>query len=143
MRQSESLQESTEYMPADMGCNVVKCTSCPSGHLHIQVRYASLYALSAGSNASRMCCNAVDRCNAIQYRKSLIVGLEKSDGLSSVELIASLEEGDLEHEEVADEVTSELLHERASGLGRTTCDMCVRTLLMGSEYGTIHEVAYR
>lgn len=45
----------------------------------------------------------------------LVVSLEKSDGRHSIKLVASLEEGDLEDEEVANKAASELLDERASG----------------------------
>lgn len=49
-----------------------------------------------------------------------VVRLEKGHGRQAAKLIAALEEGNLENEEIAHKVASELFHERASSLGRST-----------------------
>lgn len=52
---------------------------------------------------------------------SLLIGLEKGGDGNTTELLAALEESDLEDEEIADRLTTELLDKLASGSGRTTC----------------------
>lgn len=51
----------------------------------------------------------------------LLVDVEQGHDRHVIELVAALEEGDLDDEEVADEGTSELLDEVARGRGGTTC----------------------
>lgn len=50
----------------------------------------------------------------------LIVGFEQGDGRHSVKLVATLEEGNFKNEEIANQVASELLHQRASSLCGST-----------------------
>lgn len=53
-------------------------------------------------------------------RFHLVVGVEKSHNRDIIQLVASLEEGDLDDEEVADKDTSKLLDEVACSRGGTT-----------------------
>ena len=51
---------------------------------------------------------------------NLLVGLEKGGDGNATELLAALEESDLEDEEITDRLTTELLDKLASGSSRTT-----------------------
>lgn len=53
-------------------------------------------------------------------RFHLVVGVEKSHNRDVVQLVASLEERDLDYEEVTDKDTSKLLDEVACSRGGTT-----------------------
>lgn len=51
----------------------------------------------------------------------LFVRLEESDRLDTVELGAAVEEGDLKNEEITDQITAQLLDERASSSSGAAC----------------------
>lgn len=67
----------------------------------------------------RVCCQCV---STDVGRAILLIRLEESNGRNATELLTALEEGNLEDEEIADQLTSELLHQGASGRGRSTCE---------------------
>lgn len=49
-----------------------------------------------------------------QQMSGLLARLEESDRLDTVELGAAVEKGDLQNEEIADQIATQLLNERAS-----------------------------